>query len=190
MEELLHFLDSLSPMSQVLRDHLTSILKFKQLAKNEFWLRPGQYGDKISFLLRGLVRCYYDKNGKEITRWLLKEGDVIVSLNSFYTGKPSTEYIQTLEETTIAYITRSELDFVYDAYPEFNRHGRLLSTKYQLYWDDIIYATVMKTAEERYSWLITNYPELIQRVAGKHLASYLGMEATTFSKIKSTTFKY
>ena len=186
MEQLLLFLDSIAPLSQELKGHLTSILKFRTLAKNDFLLKPGQYGDKISFLLKGLVRCYYDKEGKEITRWLLKEGDVVVSLNSFYTGKPSTEYIQSLEETTIGYITKTELDNIFEKYAEFNWHGRILSTKYQLYWDDIIYATVMKTAEERYFWLISNYPELIQRVAGKHLASYLGMDVTTFSKIKST----
>ncbi len=43
----------------------------------------------------------------------------------------------------------------------------------------------MKKANERYVWLVHNFPELIQRVSSTHLASYLGLTLETFSRIKS-----
>lgn len=186
MEQLIHFLKELGPISNGLETHLIETLKFKTYHKNDYLLKAGQQGNTISFLFKGLVRCYYDKDEKEVTRWLLKEGDVIISLKSFYLGFPSMEYIQALEETSVGYIKREELDFIYEAYPEFNVHGRKLAVHYQLLWDEIIFANVKKSAEERYLWLLRDHPQLIQRVAGKYLASYLGLDETTFSKIKKT----
>ncbi|WP_127127898.1 Crp/Fnr family transcriptional regulator [Pseudoflavitalea rhizosphaerae] len=188
MEQLLLYLDLIAPMSQALKEHLAVIIKFKNFLRNEYLLKPGQYGNEIMFLDKGLVRCYYVKQEgereREITRWLLKESDVIVSLNSFYTNNPSMEYIQAIEETHVGFIKRAELEFIYDNYPEFNRHGRLLSIKYQLVWDHFIYGHVMQNAEERFEWLLKTHPDLINRVPGKYLASYLGMDEATLSKTK------
>lgn len=45
-----------------------------------------------------------------------------------------------------------------------------------------------KTAEERYKILQTKYPNICQRVAQKHIASYLGITPQSLSRIRSTTY--
>jgi hypothetical protein len=42
----------------------------------------------------------------------------------------------------------------------------------------------MQTARERYQFLLDRFPDLVQRVPGKYLASYLDMNEYTLSKIR------
>jgi len=60
----------------------------------------------------------------------MKEGDVIVSVESFFSQKQSYESIQALEDCILYYITYDELQFVYNHFPEFNFIGRVLVEKY------------------------------------------------------------
>ena len=39
-------------------------------------------------------------------------------------------------------------------------------------------------AEQRYQWLLENEPDLVQRVAQFHIASYLGIDAVSLSRLK------
>jgi CRP-like cAMP-binding protein len=43
-----------------------------------------------------------------------------------------------------------------------------------------------KTAEERYKILLKRFPEIHQRIAQKHIASYLGITPQSLSRIRST----
>ena len=42
------------------------------------------------------------------------------------------------------------------------------------------------TAEEKFKTLLTRSPHILQLVPQKYLASYLGIDATTFSKLLGT----
>ena len=39
-------------------------------------------------------------------------------------------------------------------------------------------------AEQRYQWLLDNEPDLTQRVPQFHIASYLGIDAVSLSRLK------
>jgi hypothetical protein len=43
----------------------------------------------------------------------------------------------------------------------------------------------MKSARERYESLLAGDPGIFQRVALKHIASYLGMKAETLSRLRA-----
>ncbi len=40
------------------------------------------------------------------------------------------------------------------------------------------------TAMERYQWFLQAYPGLVKKVNGKHIASFLGMNPVTLSRLK------
>ena len=185
METLLHFLNSIHPMSDGLVIHLSQILKTRELRKKDYLLRAGHICRTICFIENGLLRCFYIKGDTEICSWFMKEGDVIVSIESFFQQKKSYESIQALEDCTLHYIEYNELQEVYRQFPEFNFTGRVLTEKYYALWAQQLYGLRMQTAQERYTWLLVNFPELLLRVPAKYLASYLGITEVTLSKIKS-----
>jgi hypothetical protein len=112
------------------------------------------------------------------------EGDVVFSIQSFYQSIPTNEYIQALKKTHVYYISRQQLDLVYDYFPEFNRVGRLLTEKYYQLWDKQLSGILMQSAAERYEWLRKEHPGILLRVPSKYIASYLDISDITLSKIK------
>lgn len=185
MEIVLHFLNSVYPMSTGLIDHLHSILKTKELQKRDYLLRAGHICRRISFIEQGLFRCFYLKEEHEVCSWFMKEGDIIVSVESFYRQKSSYESIQALEDCAITYIDYSELQYIYHHFPEFNFIARVLTEKYYCQSEQRLYSMRMQRSQERYDYLIEHHPELVLRVPAKYLASYLGLTEVTISKIKA-----
>ena len=184
MEKLFNLLESAGPLSPELRQYLQSIIKIRQLAKNDFLLKAGHICMNICFVESGLIRCYYNKGDKEVCSWFMKEGDLVISIESFYQQKESYEFIQALENCTIACIGYSELNYIYLNFPEFNFVGRLMTEKYYQLWANQLYALRMNQAPERYQWLLNNHADLVLRVKAKYLASYLGITEVMLSKIK------
>ena len=185
MMEVLHYLESIYPMSDGLKEHLAVTLKEKQLAKKEYLLRAGQVSRRICFIAHGLLRCFYIKEDQEVSSWFMKEGDVIVSVESFFGQSESYEAIQALEDSLLYYITYDELEDIYRHFPEFNFIGRVLLEKYYTLSEQRLYSLRMQRSRERYEYLLEHHPELVLRVPLKYLASYLGIQEETLSRIRS-----
>ena len=185
MEELLRFLESIHPMTDGLKQHLAKILKVRELPKKAYLLKAGHISKNICFIGKGLLRCFYIKDSHEVSSWFMKEGDVIVSVESFFSQKESYESIQALEDCIIYYVTYEELQFVYRHFLEFNYIGRVLLERYYTLSEQRLYSLRMQRAQERYDYLLEHFPELILRVPAKFLASYLGLTEVTMSKIKA-----
>jgi CRP/FNR family transcriptional regulator, anaerobic regulatory protein len=184
MMGLLHFLESIHPMSDELKQHLSVTLKEKHLAKKDFLLKAGQVSRAICFIGKGLLRCFYIKENHEVSSWFMKEGDVIVSVESFFQQKASYESIQALEDCSLYYITYDELQFIYRQFLEFNFIARVLLEKYYTLSEQRLYSLRMQRSQERYDYLLEHHPDLLLRVPAKHLASYLGITEVTMSKIR------
>jgi CRP/FNR family transcriptional regulator, anaerobic regulatory protein len=185
MEHLLHFLDSIYPMSEECKDYLSSILRVKEIQKKDLLLRAGHICQHIYFISRGLLRCFYFKNDVEICSWFMREGDVMVSVESFFHQATSYESIQALEDSELYYISYKELQQIYRRFPEFNFIARVLTEKYYCLSEQRLYSIRMMRASERYDHILEHHPELILRVPAKYLASYLGITPEMLSKIKT-----
>jgi CRP-like cAMP-binding protein len=189
VEFLLAYLNSIHSLSPALQSYLLETVKYRKLKKKEILLKAGQLDRYIYFIQSGLLRAFYENGDTEVSSWFMKEGDVIVSIESFYDQKKSYESIQAIEDTEVYYISFEELEHVYREYAEFNFIGRVLTIKYLKLWSQMLYSIRMRSAAERYDWLMKNYPELILRVPAKFIASYLDITEVTLSKIKRKRIK-
>ena len=185
MNELLDYLHTIYPLSPGLRIHLQDILQLKILNKRDYLLKTGQVNNRIYFIEKGMVRCFYVKYDKEICSWFMKEGDVIISVESFFTQRPSLESIQALEDCVLHSIRHDELQFIFREFPEFNYIARLLTEKYYTLSEQRLYSLRMERAFERYNYLLNFHPELVQRVPSTFIASYLGITLETLSRMKT-----
>jgi len=185
MEALFQLLNSIYPMSKELSDYLNSVIKSLELPKKEYLLKAGRVCENVYFISKGLVRCFYAKDGVEVCNWFMKEGDVIFSVKSFYTQTPSNESIQVLENAAFYYISYQELQYIYKTFIEFNYIRGVLTERYYLLSEERIYSMRMQRAHERYNYIKENHAELINRVPNKYIASYLGITEETFSRIRA-----
>src|SRR5579872_5994607 len=118
MDKLLDHLHSIYPLSDGLREHLQTIVRIKAIPRRGYLLKEGQINKDIYFIHRGLLRCYYLKDGIEVSSWFMKEGDTVVSIRSFYDQKEGNEFIQSLEDCEVFYIKFDELEAIYKKHME------------------------------------------------------------------------
>ncbi len=185
MDELLAYLSSLHALSPMAREYLAEHLKTVEVPKKKFILRQGRICYNIYFVNKGLLRCFYIKNEKEINSWFMKEGDVIVSVESFFNQRAGYENIQALEDCVMHYIDYDELQYLYNNCPEFNFVGRVLIEKYYMLSEQRLYSLRMQKGVDKYSFMMNNFPQIIQRVPSKYIASYLGITEETLSRIRA-----
>ncbi len=163
---------------------LMSIATEKKVRKNQLLFYPEKPANKILFLKEGLLRGYKLVDGQDFTHHFYFANWFATDFTSFLTESPSQIYIQAIEDTVYLEFQKNALLDVYSKSHQLETLGRIIAEKAFL-------ATVTKLANlqlhnltERYELLMKTSPDLIQRVAQKHIASYLGVSEQSLSRIK------
>lgn len=186
MEALFELFNTIYPMSEGLQDYIVKHLKRRELKKREFLLKKNQTNTIGSFLNKGLLHCYYYENDKKTTSWFLNEGKLAISVRSFFSQKPSVECIRALEACELFYLTHEEMQTAYNKYLEFNYIIRELVQKYYMLKEDHAYKLQTgATTKQRFEWFMKTFPDFINRVPSRHIASFLGVTEETLSRMRS-----
>ncbi|MFT3677511.1 MAG: Crp/Fnr family transcriptional regulator [Chitinophagaceae bacterium] len=185
IEKLLDRLNALHPMDEQLTERIKEVTLISTYPAKTYLLRDGQICDRACMVVKGLARAYYVNEDRDITSRFMDEGFIITSWVSYYHQQPGDEFIETMEDTTLACIRYNDIQQLYRDYPQFNIVGRK-QTEYSLYTSEMRTRMLRKqTAKERYTFFLQNHPDLLNRVPLKHIASYLGMNEETLSRIRN-----
>ncbi len=185
LESLLERLNAMHKMEEPLIERIRELTHIVTYPKKAYLLRDGQVCDKACMVVKGLARAYYINEDRDITSRFMDEGFIITSWISYYQQQPGDEFIEAIEDTTLACIRYSDIQQLYKEYPLFNIVGRK-QTEYSLYTSELRTRMLRKhTAEEKYAFFLNQHPDLMNRVPLKHIATYLGMNEETLSRIRS-----
>ncbi len=143
--------------------------------KGQILQREGEMNGKVYFVKSGLLRSYsIDKKGKEHIFMFAPE-DWVVSDN-LPPDQPSGLFIDALEDSIVV---AKEKDLARDSQMDtiklFKRMGVLQKR---------IIMLMSSSAIERYEHFIETYPQIVQRVPQRMIASYLGITPEALSKVK------
>ena len=169
-------------------EELADILSFferESVQKNKPLVKEGQVCTKLYFIEKGVGRSYSLKEaGKEVTQWFFVEGQFMSSIESFFQRSPSFYYLEMLEDAVLFSITREKLDLLFARYHNMEKMGRLLSTEMLTKVVNKLNAIQFQTARERHDYMLNEFPDIANRVALGHIASYLGMTQETLSRLR------
>ena len=185
MSLLLAAVRALLPLSPALEAAIAGSIRREELPARQQLLQPGQVAQRIYFVEQGLVRGYALHAGQEISSWFMSEGDFVISIVSFLTQQPSTEYVELLEPGIVHSISYAQLAELYRSFPEFNYVGRVLTERYYVQSEQRAYHLRTLPATERYARLVREFPNLARRVPLKYLASHLGIAPETLSRLRA-----
>ena len=185
MSALVATIQALIPVSPALAAAIEAAVQYEELPARHCLLQPGQVARRLYFVERGLVRGYALHAGQEVCSWFMSEGDFVISIVSFFTQQPSTEYLELLESGIVYSIDYQQLDALYRTFPEFNYVGWVLTERYYVLSEQRAYQLRTLPAKERYAQLLRDFPQLVQRVPLKHLASHLGISPETLSRLRA-----
>lgn len=183
MLELLHFIRTITTIDDEDLECILSHFKEVTVRKNRYILKKQQFSTNYYYIKSGGVRIWLDKGGKSITAWLIFENDFFSELSGLKSGKPTQFNIQAIADTTLYAIDKNSMEHLYVRFPQWQCFGRLIWENAFLKVIDGIISYQTLTAEERYLSAMQQ-SNLIQKIPLKQLATYLGMTATSLSRIR------
>ena len=184
-ENLVAHIKKFIPVSLELEGRLEQISKPEILEKGKFLHKPHRVCEQTYYINLGLLRVFYKKDDKEITDTFSSEGEWITSIQSFMKNIPDNFYIQTLEKSELVSINMLQLEKCFTDFPEMERFGRILMSRYFVEQSERIISLQFHTAKERYDFFVKTGKDKIQRVPLGMLASHLGMTRETLSRVRA-----
>lgn len=150
-----------------------------------FFLKEGKIAGYVGFIESGLFRSFfYDDNANEITTHFFQPGTIVISMESFNNQVPAKENIIALEDSKIYAVSYREMMELYKMVPAWRQITKDVD---EMKFNDLMNRSIQLqtlSAKERYELFCQNYPEIIKRVALRHIASYLGIDIATLSRIR------
>ena len=168
-------------------DVLESILVPRKYAKGEMILTEGDVCKDIGYVERGLVRQFYQKNGKELTEHIGVEKNIVMCIQSLFKEEPSHLQMEALEPTLIYALPKHRLE-------EVALHNVNIQILYRKILEESLIISQIKadmlrfeSAQNRYRRLCKLNPQVVLRTPLVYIASYLQMTPETLSRVRSST---
>jgi len=152
---------------------------------NKSFLSQGKVSNKIGFVKSGILRAFFnDEDGNEITTHFFQQDSVVISVDSFRNQIPANESIVAVDDCELIIISYQKLQELYLAVPIWQQICMDIAESKNL---DLVARSVQfqtQSANERYHLFCQQYPNVIKKVALCHIASYLGINIATLSRIR------
>jgi len=176
--------ESFALTSRSIRKAILQKVTLVEISESVPILYPGQFQEYLYFIKKGVVRCYYKAFEDEWTNWFASEGNAVFSIQSFLNDKPSPEYIETCTPVTLYRISKKDYHKLLKDFPELYQLAFDFLRGYLLEAEQRMHSLHMLNALQRYEQFIEEHKQIANRVQMKHIASYLGITPTHFSRIR------
>lgn len=177
---------AMHPLSDAEWSELSGIWQLQQYKRKTILTAAGETERHVYFVLEGVQRVFYLDAHHEATLVFTYPYSFSGVADSFLTRLPSRYFLETLTSSTLLRTTHTQLQQLMDKYRNIEK---LISAFASFALMGVLERQVeLQTfsAEEKFRTLLKRSPHVLQLIPHKYLASYLGMDATTFSKLMST----
>ncbi len=141
--------------------------------------------NQIVYITSGLVRSFYiDNKGSQVSGYFVAEFDFVSDYPAFLNDAKSNYLFEALEDTTAVIIPKQLILKAYETSSKFERFGRLIAEESVQFLQRRIESFLFKTATERYLEFIKNHNDLLNRLSVEHIATYLGIERQSLTRIR------
>lgn len=165
-------------------DLLISHMELVTYSKKEVIQKANMMDYYIYFVESGLVRSFISRDGREVTLWIISEGETPVSSSKLTKYSISKITVDAVTDCVLWRISRSKLDSLSKESLIFANFVREMAeniiSETEIFWADYYGAR----KKEQYKCLMKQYPELLQRVTLAEVASYLDVTPQSLSRIR------
>lgn len=171
----LTFLSSFHPITNEEFEVLESKLQTFNCKKGEDIITPGQIQRHLYFVRSGVQMWHFEKDAKTHVIAFTYPPNLCALPESFSQQKPSRYYYTAVTDSEIQYLTFDDLQKLYKEFNTIETLFRKINEK--------LLAGMLNLHLERFTTFCKRSPYLLQQVPHKYIASYLGIDATNFSKL-------
>jgi len=171
-------------------NELYSLLKFKEIKKNDFVLRENDTCKFIGLLEEGSMRTFYvNENGEDVS-FLFHfnqqiEDIVFTDYEGFLLGTKSKLNIQALENSKVYFIDKDDWNNLFNKNAFWLCFSKKMTEKVYLSAKKRVEDLLYYSPENRYLKLLKENPQIFQKIPQKYIASYLGITPQSLSRIRN-----
>ena len=177
-------------LSKLMPDHGIDLakvdfqIKKQAIAKGDYLFREGEICQFVGFIIKGCFRIFILKDDKEITFDFFVENRPLTDYESYFRKQPTQFYFQAIEHSEILILNDACIHLLFEASPNGQRLQRIVVEMLFFRFRDKLLSLYLDTPSERYHKLLQAEPDLLQRIPQYYLASYLGIEPESLSRLK------
>ena len=167
------------------QEFIKNYLTAKKIRKRQYLLQEGDVCKFVAFVEKGAMRLYrVNEDGTEHIVLFALDGAFITDLFSFFTSEPSTYNIDAIEDSELVLITKSASDELRKQSPKYQEFALQATSEAYIQLEKRVTSTISLSLEERYKELTAHYPDIVQRVPQHMIASYMGLNPETLSRVR------
>lgn len=164
---------------------LFKMAQAKRIPAGDVYIEQGATAKKLGFIRKGLIRAHCVKdNGDNVTLMLRWENQFIASHDTVILNQPSRFTYQALEDTTLMELDYGRMEAILDSNPKLSSYRNVILMRMLSEALERMESFVLFTPEERYLKLLTEKPNIFNRVPNKYLATLLGITPVSLSRIR------
>jgi len=180
------FLSSINPLSAAESGRLVEIFEPFVAPRKTVLTAAGDTERYLYFVEEGVQRSFYMREEDEATVVFTYPYSFSGVADSFLTQTPSLFYLETLTGSRFLRTSYGQLAELMHQYPNIQKLV-MKATAFAL--KGVLERQVELqcfSATEKFRKLLTRSPQVLNLIPHKYLASYLGIDASTFSKLLAT----
>ncbi len=163
----------------------TSLFEDTTLLKKEYFVKEGQISYSLAIVTNGLLRRFFiNEDGDEVTTQFIEPPELAISIDSMNNRKPAKENIIAVEPTQILSITIDNWNLLCHKIPKWNEICKTVGDQATIKLVERAKELQTCPAAERYHKFCKEHPAICQKVTLGQIASYLGIDISTLSRIR------
>ena len=156
------------------------------LKRNEYLKTAGSIDTNVYLVTEGSLKVFIEYGAEEHIIRFGYVHNIIASLDSFLSGKPSEFCIQALRKTRVKIISKKTLSCFLSKDTERMKLWIALLEHLVLQQIEREKDLLISSPRERYLRVLKRSPLLFQHIPNKHIANYLRMKPETLSRLKKS----
>jgi CRP-like cAMP-binding protein len=168
-------------------ESLIPYLEYKKYKSGELLVCEGEKIDYVGFVLKGVVRKFYQNHSRDgQTLYFSLEGSIIADIHSLLHNRPAIYCIQAVEDVELIVLQSCHIETLCERFPFLQQLSlRQIEKAYTRELEKLVISAA-STAESRYRQMLVQQPDIIMRVPGHYIASYLGIRPESLSRIRKS----
>ena len=169
----------------VLHTCLLELGTSRQVEARQPLLRAGEVAQHLYLIEKGCARLYViDAEGRETSTQFFFEGEVVSSLESLLTGRPSVQHLAAIEACHLREVDATEIILRAKTDAALQAELQSLAQRRLIHYVNLYTSAIADSPTQRYISLKAAYQQRLERIPLHILAAYLGVSAVHLSRIR------
>ncbi|MCU0393074.1 MAG: Crp/Fnr family transcriptional regulator [Thermoflexibacter sp.] len=188
--QLLNLISQNTPITEFDKNLCVQYFEPVLYPKNRVVEPEGKIPRYLYFIVSGFMRLfYYNDSGEEVTTHINCPPGFLTSYSDFIDGKISSENVECVTECELLRITKKDLDTITQESIPLKNFSIWVFQQSLSYNESRSKDLANLTAEQRYKKLLETNPQILHNVPLQYIASFLGMNAKSLSRIRRQIIK-